>query len=209
MSKESMSIHRALAELKLIDNRISKGIEQMVPVGSVQGDRLVNGVYTEKDFVSKAKSDLQSVQDLIKRKIEIKSAIVKANGSTKVKIGGKKMTIADAISFKNIIELKKSLVSRVVSVNTSAIANTERNNSTAETNALGLAKAALGKDNIKLGDDDVNNVTESYLKTNTFTLVDPLKSADLAKELQNEIDEFEAEVDATLSEINAITIINI
>ncbi|GAG32212.1 unnamed protein product, partial [marine sediment metagenome] len=75
--------------------------------------------------------------------------------------------------------------------------------------ALKLAEAALQKDNVKINDGDAVAITEPFIKKNRFELVDPLKVEELTEELQTDVDDFETEVDAVLSEINAITFIQI
>ena len=71
-----MTIHRALAELKLIDSRIEKAIESINPTGLMQAGGLVDKRFTKEDFETEAKAKFQSVTDLIDRKNKIKGAIV-------------------------------------------------------------------------------------------------------------------------------------
>jgi len=49
---ERMTIHRGLSELKLIDSKIKKRIEDIDPLGVYQKDKKVNGVYDKDDFAS-------------------------------------------------------------------------------------------------------------------------------------------------------------
>ena len=204
---ERVTIHRALSELKLIGARIQKGIDDLTPSGIVQKDKLVNGVYKRDDFEKKARESFQSTIDLIDRKNKIKSAIVKANGETKVTIAGVSMTIADAINFKTSIVHKKALIDSLRKKHNQSKSHLEKNNTTVESNALGLAQAALGKKEVKIGDNDAQAVMEPYLKANIFELVDPIGVEDKIASMEKKISDFEAEVDAVLSEINAITII--
>ena len=207
-----MTIHRALSELKLIDARIEKAINLVEPTGLMQLDKLVNGFIRKDEFEKDVKSKFQSVLDLIERKNSIKSAIVKANGTTTVKIGEKTMTIADAINFKTVIAVKKNLIARLTQKHNSVKAKFIQDNEKINNVALENAKIMIGKqgdDKVKPTDEDVKNIVEPFIKRNEFHLIDPLKVEDLAETLQLEVDEFEAEVDAVLSEINAITIIEI
>ncbi len=204
-----MTIHRALSELKLIDARIEKAIAAIEPTGITQKDKLVNQFYKKEDFEKEAKAKFQSVNDLIERKNKIKSAIVKANGITQVEINGEKMTIADAINFKQIIGFKKNLITTLEQKHQKAKATAEQKNKEVEDNALRLAEAALQKDNVKINDGDAVAITEPYLTRNLFHLVDPLKVEELVEKLQTEVNDFESEVDAVLSEINAVTVIEI
>lgn len=209
MEKQKMTIHRALAELKTIDSKIEKAITQIEPTGIYQDGKLVNNFYKREDFEKDAKAKLQSVNDLIDRKNKIKTAIVKANGITQVKINNHEMTIADAINFKQVIEFKRKLILTLELKHKSAKANAEQNNNKVDENALRLAEAALQKDNVKINDGDAVAITEPYLKKNRFHLLDPLNVEQLINALEQEVEDFESEVDAVLSEINAITLIEI
>lgn len=206
---EKMTIHRALAELKTLDKRIDSKTESLKPVGfNVDGGK-VNKRYELSEFAKQVSSDLQSINDLILRKVRLKSAIVKANSETLVNIAGKEMTISDAISYKQVLNMKKLLKNSLEVELLKTLTIIEKANATVESNALKIAENALQKDNVKITDKDVLNVTEPYLKKNLCELVDPLKIEVKIKELQEDIDSFELEVDATLSEINATTYIEI
>ncbi len=206
---EKMSLHRALSELKLIDSRIEKAIASIEPTGIMQKDKLVNQIYKKEEFDKEAKSKLQSVNDLIERKNAIKSAIVKANSVTEVTINNVVMTIADAINFKQSISFKKALINTLEQKYRIAKVALERSNKQVEENILKLATSALQKDNVKINDSDAVSITEPYLLKNQYHLVDPLKVETLIETLENEVNSFESVVDATLSEINAVTFIEI
>lgn len=207
--EQKLSIHRALAELKLIDDRIEKSIQTIVPSGMKQRDSKVNQFEPEDDFITNTKSKYQSITDLIDRKAKIKSAIVKANANTLVTIGDSTMTIADAISMKSHIQQKKNLIDVLDRKHRQVKAQIEKNNTTVQANALELAKTALGKEGVKLTDADAVNVTKPYIESNEFHLVDPLNVDDLIEKLDEKVSTFEAEVDAVLSEVNATTFIEI
>ena len=205
-----MTIHRALAELKLIDSKIEKAISVIEPTGIMQVNKLVNNFYKKEDFENDAKSKFQSVIDLIERKNKIKSAIVIANGVAEVNISGIKMTIADAINFKSIIVFKKNLIATLIKKHNAIKSKFTIENEKIEKIALENAKIMIGKEGdnkIKPTDEDVKNIIEPFIKRNEFHLIDPLKVEQLTEKLQKEVSDFEAEVDAVLSEVNAITII--
>lgn len=207
-----MTIHRALAELKLIDSRIEKAIDIIFPIGLMQKDKLVNNIYNKEDFEKEAHAKTQSVLGLIERKNKIKSAIVKANGLTNVFISEKKMTIADAINFKTVIQVKKVFIEKLIKERKTNIARFNTENEKVNNVALENAKIMIGKqgdDRVKATDEDVKAIVDPFIKRNEYHLVDPLKIETLIEKLQLEVDDFEAEVDAVLSEINAITIIEI
>jgi hypothetical protein len=176
----------------------------------MQANKPVNGFYKKEDFETEAKAKFQSVVDLIERKNKIKSAIVTANGVTQVKISGVKMTIADAINFKSVVVFKKNLIATLIKKHNAVKSKFTVENEKVNNVALENAKIMIGKqgdDRVKPTDEDVKNIVEPFVKRNEFHLIDPLKVEELTEKLQNEVNNFEVEVDAVLSEINAITII--
>lgn len=206
---EKMTIHRALSELKLIDAKIEKQIAELLPSGVHQKGKLVEGYKTEKDFEADAKGKYDSVNDLIKRKNTIKSAVVTANGKTMVKVGNEEMTIADAINFKAVIKFKKKLIDHMKGKHRAAVAALNKNNELVNANVQRILEATFGKENVKVGDKDVDAVRKPYLEANEFHLFDPLKVDETVKKMEEEVSNFEAEVDAVLSEANAVTFIEI
>lgn len=209
MTKQKMTIHRALSELKLIDSKIEKQINEIVPSGIYQKGKLINNYVKEEDFSTSAKSKFDSVNDLIARKNAIKSAIVEANGVTKVKVSEKEMTIADAINFKAAIKFKKKLIETLKARQQQAVAQLNQQNTIVEQNVQRILEATFGKENVKAGKDDVESVRKPYMDANEFHLFDPLKVAEKVEAIEKEVGDFEMEVDAVLSEINAVTFIEV
>lgn len=206
---EKMTIHRALSELKLIDAKIEKQTNEIIPTGIYQKGKLINGYTIEDDFKKSAISKYQSVVDLIARKNVIKSAIVEANGKTKLLLGDKEMTIADAINFKSVIKFKKALAARLKQLHQTAVSQLNKNNEAVEQNVQSLLKAAFGKDSVEVDESAVDAISKPYRSANEFHLFDPLEVEKKVEDIEKEVSEFEMEVDAVLSEINAVTFIEI
>lgn len=206
---QKMTIHRALSELKLIDAKIEKQTNEIIPTGVYQKGKLINNYVPEGDFRASAESKYQSVIDLIDRKNKIKSAIVLANGSTSVQVAGTTMTIADAINFKAVIKFKKLLIDRLKKLHAGAVGQLNKNNELVEVNVQALLKAALGKDAVETNAAEVEAIRKPYMEANEFKLFDPLEVEKKVEALEKEVSEFEMEVDAALSEINAVTLIEI
>lgn len=204
-----ISLHRALSQLKLIDAKVEKLLKELSPNGVKQKGKLVNGHITEEDFAQKAQAKFQAIQDLLERKVKLKSAIVAANAKTKVMVGTKKMTIADAITYKNAITLKSQFLLTLKSKYSQALGQLENKNALVEQNLQKVLEATFGKDNVKISKDDVESVRKPFLESNEWSLVDPLKIDGKIEKLDEEINEFMSEVDAVLSEANAITLIDV
>ncbi len=208
-STTKITIHRALAELKLIDAKIDSGITQIYPTGIHQKGKKIDGHITEEEFASNATSAFQSVSDLINRKIRIKSLIVESNSKTKVTVADKEMTVSDAITFKTIVEQKKKLSAFLQQKNSQAISALNRNNDVVSKNVEVLLQNAFSKDSTKISKEDSEAVSKPYKENNEWHLLDPLKVAERIAELNKEAAEFEADVDSVLSESNAVTFIEI
>lgn len=205
-----MSIHRALSELKLIDSKIEKKINNFHPVGLYQeSNKKINNLISQEEFKAVAESHYDSITKLIDRKSLIKRAIVDSNAKTQVTIGDEKMSVADAITKKESIKQTLSLIDRMRSVKMSAEVDMIDNNNKIEANAIRIAEAALSKDNVKIGDDDAGDIINPYLKANRVKMFDPIDSEKKIEELESKVDTFLANVDAVLSESNAITLIEV
>jgi uncharacterized protein YozE (UPF0346 family) len=204
-----ISLHRALAELKLLESKIVKLTKELEPVGIRQKGKLVNRIYDEETFTKQATAKFQSVNDLIERKVKIKSAIVAANAVTMVKIGTKTMSIADAITYKSLLSLKKSLIDDLKIKYGRVKADMEAKNILVEQNLQKVLEATFGKDNVKITKDDMDAVRKPFLESNEWLLIDPLNVEETIETLEREVSEFESEVDAVLSEINAVTLVEV
>lgn len=211
MEKKQMTIHRALSELKLIDARIDKSISNLEPCIPNQKGQKIAGYLTEEEFNKNAQADFQSINDLIKRKASIKSEIVASNAVTFVKIGGLDYRVADAIAFKTIVESRIKLANQLRSKLNQVTAAINKGNEQIKKNSdTILANALNGADNaMKADKTTIDNITKPYLDANIYYMVDPLKAQERIAELEKETDAFRSEVDAVLSESNAITLINI
>ena len=142
---------------------------------------------------------------------KIKAAIVQSNSLAKVVIADKEMTVADAITFKSVIELKKQLIERLERTYKSTLAQIEQSNNQVEDNAIRLAEAELRGDGMTQArlEKERQTIMEPFVERNEFHLVDPLKVERKIEELRKEVEGFETEVDAVLSESNATTFIEI
>ena len=212
-TKETMTIHRALAELKTMDSRIAKAIREATYVLAVKHSaEKINGV-TIADFKDQMKGGYQKVNDLIARRDAMKRAVVLSNAITKVKIGGVEMTISEAIEEKNHgVEFKRALLNNMVSAYNAAQAEFNRNSGDmlekkAETYVLSVIQAQPKDSKMTVDSDAMKTLRQTYIENNSYDMLDPIGIAKVIEALDAEITEFEAEVDAALSTSNALTVI--
>lgn len=202
-----MTITEALVELKLLDKKINKGIDNVwVTAGKKKADEL-NGI-KKSELVEGIKSNFQSLITLIENRKKIKSAIVKSNAVTELKVGEHKMTVAEAIERKNNIEYDKSMLKQFRWELSQAKAQTERQNEVVKNTIDGMLERISESDKQGMAEEQ-KALSDSYLKENEWGLIDPLDIQNKIDELDSEIDDFEANVDTALSLSNAITEIEI
>ena len=199
-----MSITQALAELKLLRKRLDSGLYS---VQWTQVSTKTSPVNVDK-FTTAAKASLQSYTDLYKRFVGLKTAIVRANATTQVKVGSWEGSIADAIEYKRSIEFKKSLLDSMKEQLTQVRVQYDQEQSRLNDRLERLLTSELGKD-VRTNPETITALTNTFRENNRVELVDPLDLATQIKQLEDEIDSFETNIDWVLSEANGRTMISL
>ena len=107
---KELTLTRALTELKLLDSKISKAIQELKSVSYSVNNIVPEFRVTSDEFKANYNSQMQSIQDLRNNKVILKNALMKANAETKVTIGGKEYTILEALNRKTDISTENLLV---------------------------------------------------------------------------------------------------
>jgi len=205
-----ISITEALNELKLYDSKITKAITNASFVSGTKksSDRI--GVVSKDIFIDRAKSTYQSSIDLIANRNSLKSAIVKSNAITEVKVADKVMTVAEAIERKNSIEYEETLLSEMKRQYANASELVNKENKKVDNKVDELLSTLIGKDSDKkISKEDQEAIEKPYRDKNEFELIDPIEIYDKIVKLEEEIDNFKSQVDTQLVISNAITKIEI
>lgn len=208
-----MSLHRALEEKKLNDKKIENKIRKLDIFGTRIADELVCGKFEPVKFEHDAKADFQSINDLIKRQSALKSAIAKKNTEVMVVIFADQapMSIIDAVNMKNqIIEYKTILLRHLERQYDHHISQCEQYNAKIENQAQSIAEKSAGAENNKKHDPKMfAEIRDTFIKTRKCELIDPIDIKSKIQKIETEIDEFNANVGAVLSEANALNFIEI
>jgi len=205
------SITRALAELKLLKDRINKEIFSSSMIAVRHGKKL-RSPYTsfkKEDFINTAKSQYQSIITLMTRLNMIKTAINRSNFETKVKIGSKEMTVLEALVEKGNISFKKSLLSYMKQEQSGARKEVELANKENKQKIENIVHDQLTSKDVSKKEDVEKEAADGIDKLYEIELIDPLALEDKIKEFEMEIEEFEKNVDFVLSESNSTTFIEI
>lgn len=211
MTHETMTVHQALAELKVLDSRITKAIAGGKYMDVKRHcDKKIGGVDVGEYCTKTIWASYDSAIDLIARRNAIKRAVVRSNAVTTVDIGGTTYTVAEAIEMNNHgIDFEKQLYDELCSQLMMAQAEINRNSGSyiqqkAENYINGLYG---GKD--KVDADSAKAQMQAYIDANSYELVDPLGVQDILAKMEADIASFTANVDAALSVSNAITRIEV
>ncbi len=187
-----MSIARGLTRLKTIDAQISSA-NLTVQAGGAVSSLALTKLSNKKDLVGnhreaqeEVRSALQKIKDLIAEAEAIRLAIAKANLETKIVINGRSMSIAEALIVR----------SRTSEYYADVVSAFDLSASQAE--------SLVSSTNNRIPKE----ATAEQVKVLT-AMVQYLVPLDKMKSIREFITEFEAEVDGTLNEINAVTMIEI
>lgn len=214
-TKEQMTVHKALSELKVIDSRINNAIRSgTFVVANKHSNDKIHGM-TINEFKNSMKSDFQKVSDLIARRNAIKKAVVASNAVTKVKVGDTEYTVATAIEMKNHgMEFKNTFKKCLESQYAVAKNELDKNSGDplekrAENYVLSVIQAQPKDSKMAVDSEAMKNLRAQYIKDNTYDIIDPIGVKDAIEQLDNEISSFITEVDAALSVSNALTVLDI
>lgn len=215
MNNEKMTVHKALAELKIIDDRISNAIMNgTYVIANKHSNTKIHGM-TIDDFKTSMRADFQKVSDLISRRNAIKRAVVSSNAVTKVKVGDVEMTVAEAIDSKNHGMVFKNTFKNYIERQYACAKNEFDKNSgdflekRAENYVLSVIQAQPKDSKMAVDSDAMKNLRSQYIKDNAYDIIDPIGVKNVIDDLDNEISGFLTEVDAALSVSNALTVIEI
>lgn len=211
MTTETMTIHKALAELKILESRIMKTVgDGTYCVANKHSNEKINGVSVE-EYKKVMQGAYDKAVDLITRYKAIKKAVTLSNAKTVVKIGEEEYAVAEAIWMKNHgVEFDELLLNELREQYNKAQAKILKQNGNdleqrAEQYVVGIYGSKEGKTNT----DDFEKTKQDFITSQIFELVDPIGILEKIEVLEEKISVFKAEVDAVLSTSNALTVVEI
>ena len=202
----SLTITRALVEVKTLNSRINKIADYTTFI--MYKTKSKNSHYAEDDFKQTAISEFQSFNDLVARRDKIKNAIMMSNMTTMVEIAGKKMTVAQAIEFKTTIGYKTILLETMIKQRQQVTIETEAHKQRVQAKIDDNVRIICGKDS-KPDANVIQTVSDGIAKGDPIEVFDPLNLDAVIKTMEKEIEDFSANVDYVLSEANALTKIEV
>lgn len=209
-----ISITRALAELKRLDDRLNRmttdqSIFVSVAVGQGDKQKVLGVSDTVQNVVAQIQSNRDRVNSMIEMRAKIKAAVVASNAATKVKLGSREMTVAEAIELKKSIDVKCNMLATYRRQVIQANALVAKQNAALEAQIETNLATIYGNEKGKVDASMFEAIAKPQREQKEASLIDPIKINDLIKSLEDEISLVETELDFTLSESNAKTEIEI
>lgn len=211
MTTETMTIHKGLREVKMLDKRIPQIITSNIycQTNRHSNDK-IDGMSLE-EYTKTIQSGYDQVTDLMKRRDAIRRAISHSNAVTEVEIAGEKYTVAVAIEMRNYgISLKAQLSNEMRKQYAQAKKILEqRNGEELEKKVESQIVALYGQKENGSDPERIKATRKELMTQYSYDMIDPLKLESKIRELDKEVDDFMTEVDSVLSTSNALTTITI
>lgn len=209
-----MSVTRALAELKRLDDRLNRmttdqSIFVSVAIGQGEKQKVLGVSDTVQNMISQIQSNRDRVNSMIEMRAKIKAAVVASNAVTKVKLGAREMSVAEAIELKKSIDIKRNMLATYRRQVIQANALVSKQNAALEAQIETNLATIYGNEKGKVDASMFEAIAKPQREQKEASLIDPIKINDLIKSLEEEISLVETELDFTLSEQNAKTEIEI
>ena len=208
-----MSITRALAELKTLDDRIARAIQAggfiQVSKGKDAKRTLLRGATSVVEAERMIQGNLDYVDQLIRNRREIKSKIILANVMNRVTLAGEEMSVAEAIEMKNQLPVYSSLLKRFQEEYAEANRQVDVSNQKLMDTIEAAVSAAFGTSDRKIDQSTYDTIANSRKAEGEAALVDPGKLLNRINNLQKKVDDLSTEINFVLSEINSRTEIEV
>ena len=210
MNKEKMTVHKALSELKVLDDRIEKAIRSVSYTKAKKASATKVDGQDISEWEESVKSTYNKVIDLIERRNALKKAVVLSNATTTVMIGNKEYTVAEAIEMKNHGQTYYSLLSETIAESYNmSVSRVNHENEIEMDSRVEKFLSSMFSNKERSESSEVNKVREDFIKANSYELCDPISAKAKVTMLNDNVNSFMTEVDSALSVSNAITEIEI
>ena len=209
MAVKELSVYDALIEISRINDKIEKfenatSINHFVGCGP-EKSKTIKGVERET-YENFLKSNYDSLSHLISNLAEYKAKVALSNAVTKIVIGGKEYTIAEAIQRKNNISAETRILQLVESNISKVNMEIINHNRRVEDNLPDYLEKVASE---SATPEDIEKLTEKYKLDNMYVLVDPNKLLDTLEDKKQKLLEFVSSVDSKITTSNCKTLITV
>lgn len=209
---EKLLVCDALDERDFLRKKINTAISDLKLVGSKRIKDNKVGVSSKEEFEKEAKSQYQSVKDLIDRYNRLDTAITLANATTEIETrSGVKMTRAAAISMRKSIfgnsdtDFVGSLIYVMQRQYDAAVTNIALLNKKADSELENYKNNLTSKSDNKALSEEQIEMCEKLTADLHGDLVDPIKIEEQISKLSEEHNTLKKELDSAIKVSNATT----
>ena len=204
--------------------RAYETINEMKYIEVAQGKKeTINGVPIT-NISKNIEAQYQKVLALISNYERLKKAILRSNAGITdttpvqtVTVCGKQYTMAELIDVsdnvygnnKHTDALKSSLLQRMKQAYSNAVRKVEAQHDKVEQNFQDYIAKVSSNEKQSLTAADIQKRSEVWHEDGDYRLIDPLNLKDKIDKLQAELEKFKQECDATMSEQNALRMVNV
>ena len=211
MTTKTLSVYDALIEISRINDKISnvfngfKDNNLFITYG-IENSKTLCGIDRDK-CLNVLKSNYDSINHLISNLYEYKAKVALSNATTKITIGNKEYTVAEAIQRKANIGNEVKFINRIESQLSRALSEITKHNSQVEESLSDYIQKVRTESSTV---EEINKLSDYYRSANMYVLVDPNKlSGNFVQEKQNELTEFIDTVDSKITTSNCSTMITV
>jgi len=210
---DPITITEVLTTLKLLDKRIAKLSNQLTfhAVETANGRFSVgNESYPSLEKAEAAiKTAYNRVTSLLARRARLKGRLTLSNAVTKVYVGGKDISVAEAIEMKSSITSQLTIENRLsksITLAARVVEDSERRIATLTDRRV--SQIMDNKKSLDAGDDTVSIIEKAVRKSEEVKVHDPLKATELLENLQERIQDFLGSIDTRLTISNSVTFVD-
>ena len=210
--QQTISVTRALAELKNINERINNAIQSGVFLGLTKGkgsNKVMLGVGEVASSAATIQGSYDKVDSLIAQRQKIKAALVKSNAETTVSFQGREISVAEAIELKSTVSFKELYLGRLRNTKTAALQQVDSYNSKLDGTIQVMLQSVYGADKSKVDPSQYDSIANPQKDKNEVSILDPKGIDKVIESLEESIQALKTELDFTLSESNARTTVTI
>lgn len=210
-----ITLHRAIAEIKSTNDRLNKIVDRgtFVAIKNKATGLSVGGTKVEsmeKEIIG----NIDKFNALYDNLTKLKFALIGANSGVKnhddlmtEEVCGNQYTVLEILALKQIVNHKMNLLQKLRHAYSNAKIDIDKR--------MGVEDAKLQRTISQLGNDADNKeitidmITKTYWQSNGFELIDPIHIEELIERLEKETCAYEVEIDAALSQANALRTIEV
>ena len=205
--EQVLSLTRCLAEIKKLEADLAN-VPVFVRIAANKNDRVEGVLQNAEEFARASQSDWDQYVGKTERLIKLKVARNKANVSTMVKVGGKDVSMDEAIARKALVPVLKNAIAQVKRHISTVEQQVQKSESEVQA-AIDKNVNAASSSGTPLTDSQVQILREMYERSLGKRMVLGTNIKTAMKTIEDEVNNFELEIDYVLSEANATTKVSV